>query len=139
MTLPGAHQLVAPWSVGGEFLEAFANRDYRQMAATLAPDVRLRALLPTGPMDWRGADAVVEVFSSWFGGVKEFELVDAAIGDVAGRLHLSWRVRARPGPAGSGGGWHVVEQQAYLDADVTIRSVDLLCSGFRPQGPNHLR
>lgn len=133
MTLSGDQQRVAAWSVGGVFVEAFAHRDYRRMAATLAPDVCLRAMLPTGPKDWRGADAVAEVFRSWFGAAQDFELVDATVGEVGGRLHLSWRVRVRPAPFERGTGWHVIEQQAYVDADHTIRSVDLLCSGFRPQ------
>jgi hypothetical protein len=122
---------VARWSVGGVFLEAFANRDYEQLAATLAPDVRFRAMLPPGPMNWDGAAAVAEVFSSWFGAAADFELLDAAVGEVGGRLHLSWRLRVRPAPFGIGDGWHVIEQQAYAEADDTIRSLDLLCSGFQ--------
>ena len=64
---------VARWSVGGVFLEALANRDFDQMAATLAPTVRLRAMLPPGPMDWEGPEAVSAVFGSWFGDAEGFE------------------------------------------------------------------
>jgi len=124
---------VARWSVGGVFLEALANRDYHQMAATLAPSVQFRAMLPPGPMDWQGADAVSGVFSSWFGEAEDFELVDATVGEVGGRLHLAWRLRIRPAPFGIGDGWHVIEQQAYADAGDTIESLDLLCSGFQPE------
>ena len=129
----GAPQTVARWSVGGRFLEAFANRDYQQMAATLSPDVHLRAMLPPGPMDWQGQTIVAEVFGSWFRDAEDFELVDAAVGEVGGRLHLSWRVRVRPAPFGIGDGWHVIEQQAYADAGDSINSVDLLCSGFHAE------
>jgi hypothetical protein len=124
---------VARWSVGGVFLEAFANRDYRQMAATLSPDVRFRAMLLSGPSAWVGPAAVSKVFNSWFGEANDFELIDAAVGEVGGRLHLSWRVRVRPAPFGIGDGWHVIEQQAYADAGDTIRSLDLLCSGFHAE------
>jgi len=48
----------ARWSVGGAFLEALANRDYTRMAITLAPNVRFRALLPPGPQEFEGPDAV---------------------------------------------------------------------------------
>ena len=130
MTTTQPRHLVARWSVGGVFLEAFANRDYEQLAATLSPDVRLRAMLPRGPMDWEGPAVVAEVFGSWFGDARDFELVDAAVGEVGGRLHLSWRVRVRPAPYGIGAGWHVIEQQAYADAGDTIDALDLLCSGF---------
>src|SRR5262245_40780119 len=88
------------WSVGGVFLEALATRDYDQMASALSEDVRFRAMLPPGPMDWNGADVVAGVFGSWFGDAEEFELVDATVGEVGGRLHLAWRMRVRPAPFG---------------------------------------
>lgn len=122
----------ARWSVGGVFLEALTTRDYQQMAATLSSNVRFRAMLPPGPMDWTGADEVAEVFTSWFGAAEDFELLDATVGEVGGRLHLSWRLRVRPAPFGIGDGWHVIEQQAYADAAEKIDALDLLCSGFRP-------
>jgi hypothetical protein len=121
---------LARWSVGGVFLEALATRDYQQMASTLSSDVRFRAMLPPGPMDWTGAAEVAGIFTSWFGGAEDFEVVDASVGEVGGRLHLSWRVRVRPAPFGIGDGWHVIEQQAYADAAETIETLDLLCSGF---------
>ena len=52
------------------------------------------------------------------------------MGEIGGRLHLSWRLRVRPAPFGIGDGWHVIEQQAYADAGDTIDALDLLCSGF---------
>jgi len=122
----------ARWSVGGVFLEALANRDYKQMATTLSSGVRLRAMLPPGPMDREGPAQVASTFSSWFGSADGFELVDAAVGEVGGRLHLSWRLRVRPAPFGMGDGWHTIEQQVYADATDTIDTIDLLCSGFRP-------
>lgn len=121
------------WSVGGTFLEALANRDFRCLAATLGPEVRFRALLPPGPMEWQGPGAVTAAFRSWFGEPTEFELVDATVGEVGRRLHLSWRLRVRPAPFGIGQGWHVIEQQAYADASDTIASLELLCSGFQPE------
>lgn len=125
-------QSVARWSVGGVFLEALANRDYERMAATLGPAVRLRAMLPPGPMVWEGPAEVAGVFGSWFGDAEDFELIDATVGEVGGRLHLSWRLRLRPAPFEIGQGWHVIEQQAYVGASDTIESLDLLCSGFHP-------
>ena len=127
-----ATQPSARWSVGGVFLEALATRDYHQMASTLSGDVRFRAMLPPGPMDWNGADEVAGVFTSWFGEAEDFEVIDATVGEVGGRLHLSWRLRVRPAPFGIGDGWHVIEQHAYADAADTIDTLDLLCSGFRP-------
>jgi hypothetical protein len=133
MSTTQENQTVARWSVGGVFLEALANRDYDLLAQTLGPAVRFRAMLPPGPMDWEGPTDVADVFSSWFGTAAEFEVVDAEVGEVGGRLHLSWRLRVRPAPFGIGDGWHVIEQQAYADATDKIESLDLLCSGFRAE------
>ena len=124
---------VVRWSVGGIFLEALANRDYVRMGTTLGSRVRFRAMLPPGPMDREGPDAVTAAFSSWFGDAEGFELVDATVGEVGGRLHLSWRLRVRPAPFGIGEGWHLIEQQAYATAPESIEAIDLLCSGFHPE------
>lgn len=123
----------ARWSVGGVFLEALTQRDFARMATALATGVRFRAMLPPGPMEWEGADAVADTFASWFGSADDFELVDATVGEVGGRLHLSWRLRVRPAPFGIGDGWHVIEQKAYADAGDVIDSLDLLCSGFHAE------
>ena len=123
----------ARWAVGGLFLEALAGRDFGGLAATLGPSVRFRALLPPGPVRGQGPDGVVDAFRSWFGGAEDFELVDATVGEVGGRLHLSWRIRLRPAPFGIGEGWHVIEQQGYADATDSIGSLDLLCSGFHAE------
>ncbi len=123
----------ARWSVGGVFLEGLANRDYASMATILAPNVRFGALLPPGPQEFEGPDDVTGAFRSWFGDVEEFELIDAAVGEVGGRLHLSWRIRVRPAPFGIGDGWHVIEQHAYADATEAIETLDLVCSGFNPE------
>ena len=121
------------WSVGGIFLEALATRDYARLASTLGPRIRFRALLPPGPMTSEGPESVTDAFRSWFGSAEDFELVDATVGEVGGRLHLAWRLRVRPAPFGIGEGWHVIEQQGYADAIDSIETLDLLCSGFHPE------
>lgn len=121
---------MARWSVGGIFLEALATRDYERMATTLGADIRFRALLPPGTMQGQGPPQVAEAFRSWFGGADDFELIDATVGEIGGRLHLSWRIRVRPAPFGIGEGWHVIEQHGYADATDSIETLDLLCSGF---------
>jgi hypothetical protein len=123
--------------VGGLFLEALAARHYGQMTAALSPDVRFRAMLPPGPMQRQGAGQVAGVFTSWFGDAADFGLIDATVGEVGGRLHLSWRLRVRPAPFGIGDGWHVIEQHAFADATDTIDALDLLSSGFSPDWVNH--
>lgn len=134
-TVQGRDSLaVARWSVGGAFLESLVDRDFGRLRSTLADDVRFRAMLPGGPAEWDGAPAVTDAFKAWFGSADDFEVLDASVGEVGGRLHLSWRLRMRPAPFDKGDGWHVIEQQAYADATGCIGTLDLLCSGFRSDG-----
>ena len=123
----------ARWSIGGVLVEAIAERDFDKLAGALSPDVQFRAMLPRGPLELEGASTVAERFAFWFGSAEEFEVVDAAVGEVGGRLHLSWRLRVRPAPNDIGDGWHVIEQQLYADATEAIDRLDLLCSGFHPE------
>lgn len=127
----------ARWFVGRTFLEGLGARDFARLAASLAPDVRMRALLPPGVMECAGREEVAATFGSWFGDASDFELIDATVGEVGGRLLLSWRLRVRPAPFGIGDGWHVIEQQACADAGTAIDTLDLLCSGFHSEPTRH--
>jgi hypothetical protein len=121
------------WSVGGLFLEALAQRDFAQMGECFEAEATMRALLPYGPDEFQGAPQIVSAFRRWFGGAEDFEVLDGSVGDVGDRLHVSWRLRVRPTPMGDDD-WHVIEQQAYLQAGKRIDTLDLLCSGFMPSG-----
>jgi hypothetical protein len=122
----------AHWTVGGSFLEGLTARDFEQLAATFDPAVRFRALLPGGAVEWHGREAATEILRSWFGAADRFDVVDATVGEVSGRLQLVWRIRLRPAPGDIGDGWHLIEQHAFLDAPERITALDLVCSGFRP-------
>ena len=118
----------------GSFLEGLAAQDFARLGGALAADACLRALLPSGLREWTGAETIAEVFARWFGDTEDFELVEATVGEVGGRLHLHWRLRLRAERLGPG--WFTVEQQAYADtADGgRIARLDLLCTGYRPEG-----
>jgi hypothetical protein len=115
------------------FLDSLAAQDFAGLGGTLAADARMRALLPAGPREWAGADAIAHRFARWFGGTEDFELVEAAAGMVGDRLHLHWQFRLRAERLGTG--WFIVEQQAYADTDEAgrIGRLDLLCTGYRPE------
>ena len=116
------------------FLDSLAAQDFAQLGGTLTADARLRALLPSGLREWAGAEAIADMFARWFGDTEDFELVEATVGEVGGRLHLHWRLRLQAERLGTG--WFTVEQQAYADtADGgRIARLDLLCTGYRPEG-----
>ena len=119
------------WSIGGLFLETLAVRDFDRMADCFTPDATMRALIPPGLSECDGATQIVDSIRSWFGGATEFEVLDGTVGEVGGRVHVSWRLRMHPTPWGDDS-WHVIEQQAYLRAGQRIEAIDLLCSGFQP-------
>jgi hypothetical protein len=104
----------------GLLLESLATQDFDSLRRSFEPDVRMRALVPTGLRVLEGPDQVADRFAAWFGDTQEFQTVDATHGDVAGPLHH--------------GGWSV-EQQAYADCSVggLLRVIDLVCSGYRAE------
>jgi SnoaL-like protein len=108
---------------------ALAERDFFRLAETLTPDVRMRALIPPGPIEISGPEAASAKFSSWFGDVEDFQLVDSGCDAIGDRLHVYYRLRVRkPGDV-----WKLVEQHLLcaFDGD-RIAALDLVCSGFRP-------
>jgi hypothetical protein len=125
---------VPQFALAGSFLEGLAGQDFARLGGALTGDVRLRALLPLGLREWTGAETIADVFASWFGDTEDFDLVEATAGEVGGRLHLHWRLRLQAERLGTG--WFTVEQQAYADADQSgrIARLDLLCTGYRPEG-----
>jgi hypothetical protein len=129
-----AASLVPQFALAGSLLEGLAAQDFAQLGGALAADARLRALLPRGLREWTGAQVIADQFASWFGDTQDFDLVEATVGEVGGRLHLHWRLRLRAERLGTG--WFTVEQQAYADTDNGGRIVqlDLLCTGYRPEG-----
>ncbi len=120
-------------AVAGRVIDGLAARDFDVVVGALADDVIFRALLPRRVLDIGGSDAVRSTLEAWFGGADRWELVEAVVGEVAGRVHLRWRVRLTHPAVGPG--TFLVEQQVYADADADGRLCDvaLLCTGYRPE------
>ena len=114
---------------GTRLVTALAQRDFPRLAETLTPDVRMRALIPPGPIELSGADAAAAKFSSWFADAEEFELIRSGSDTVADRLHVFYRLRVKkPGDLTK-----IVEQHLLCAVDDDrISALDLVCSGFRP-------
>ena len=104
------------------------------MAATVTDDVRFRALLPKRMLDLEGRDAVRSAFDTWFASAEHWELVDAVLGEVGGRVHLRWQLRVTKPELGPG--TFVVEQQVYADTDVDDGRCTTLRSSARAFGPS---
>jgi hypothetical protein len=115
--------------LGAMLVAALSERDFGRLAGTLAPDVRMRALIPSGPVELSGAEPAAARFAFWFGESNGLELVHAGSDEVGDRLHVFYRLRVkRPGDP-----WKVIEQHLFCALDEgRIIALDLVCSGFRP-------
>lgn len=110
------------------FIDSLAMRDFDAMAAVVSPGARARLLLPRGPEEQEGRDAIIRRVQGWFGPASHFEVLDTTDAEIGGRRRLSWRIRV----VRDGGGPEVVEQLAFVDIGPGgIERLDLLCSGFQ--------
>ena len=117
--------------LGTGFVAALAERDFPRLADTLTSEVRMRALIPPGLVEVSGADAATAKFESWFGDAEELRLIRAGSNAVADRLHVFYRLRVKR----AGDVPKLVEQHLLcaLEND-RISGLDLVCTGFRPDG-----
>jgi TusA-related sulfurtransferase len=108
--------------------KAIVERDGSALLAELAPDVRMRFLIPRGPFELHGADAAMAKFVEWFRDADPIRAKDLRVARLSDRISLRYRFELREGD-----GWYVVEQQLYLvlSAHGRIAGIDLICSGFR--------
>jgi SnoaL-like domain len=119
------------FAIAGRFIDGLGARDFDAVAGTLTDDVTFRALLPSKVLDRSGRDAVRSVLHTWFGAAERWEMIEAVVGEVGGRIHLRWRLRLTNPDVGPG--TFLVEQQVYADTgpDGRLRDVALLCTGYR--------
>ena len=106
---------------------AVAGRDSAGFAAAVTDTVRLRALLPGGPVEEHGRDAVVARFSGWFADMDTVEVVESAGEAVADRLLIHYRLDL----ARRGTRWACTQTLVCKVHDGRLATIDLLCSGFR--------
>ena len=106
---------------------AVAGRDSVQLAAGVTDTVRLRALLPGGPIEEHGRDAVVACFGGWFAGMDAVDLVESAGQALADRLLIHYRLDL----AQHGTRWACTQTLICKIDDGRLATIDLLCSGFR--------
>jgi hypothetical protein len=120
-------------SVGGLLIETLARQDFAALTGCLDPGVRMRALLPRGPVEMAGPAEVTGWFRSLFGGPDDFELADGTVGEIGPRLYLRWRASLTP--AGPSGHRRLVEQHVFATTGDGghISALDLLCPGFVAQ------
>jgi hypothetical protein len=115
--------------LGKAFVSALAERNFGRLVRTLAPDVRLRALIPPGPIELSGANPVAAKFAAWFGEADGLELVRSGSDEIGELLHLFYRLRVKR----SGDPWKLVEQHLFCALENgRFAAIDLVCSGLHP-------
>ena len=106
---------------------AVAGRDSARLAAAVTDTVRLRALLPGGPIQALGRDPVVACFGGWFDDMDTVELVESAGEEVADRLLIHYRLNL----ALDDRRWTLTQTSVCNIDNGRLATIDLLCSGYR--------
>lgn len=111
------------------FVDQLTARNFVELARVLAPDAVARFLLPRGPQETVGADAIAGRFEGWFGSATDFTVLSTGNQTVGRRSLLRWQFRLHR----EGREPEVIEQVAFVDAGPDgVYRLDLLCSGFLP-------
>lgn len=105
-----------------------AALDQPAIASCFSDDAELRALIPSGLRERKGATDVAALIHSWFKDSTELALVTNEGSVVGDRLHIAYRFTGI-----EEGAPYVVEQQLFCTVtDGRITTANLVCSGFRP-------
>ncbi len=117
-------------AIGEAFVDALADRDPKRLEVCFHPEVRLRALVPSGFQESQGVAAVMARLESWFGQAESIEILRKEAYHIADRLHVRYRFNEHY----SDGDSEIIEQDAYCNVrQGLIVAMDFLCSGHLPE------
>jgi hypothetical protein len=113
--------------IGERWAAALRAADFAGLGRCLAPDVRIRAVLPSRLADASGRDEAVALLRQWLGGERGFAVLAASSGTIGEVLRIDYRVRiAGPEPC-------LMEQHGYCRVGADgISDLRLVCSGWVP-------
>jgi hypothetical protein len=117
-------------TVGRDYAQALAAKDWDAIAALLDPQIDFRALTPRRTWEASDPDGVISgVLKHWFEDADEVQSLERLEHDsFADRERVGYRLRVR-NPEGD----FLVEQQAYMSSsDGRVNWMRVLCSGYRP-------
>ena len=127
--MTNASKAVNSATTGKLFVAVLARQAWQELAACLDEAVQFRALIPSGLRTADDRTSATSYFQKWFGDADQLVLISSLVQPMHDRLHITYRFRAHEDQ------WYIVEQQAYcIVQDGHIKQIDLLCSGFRPEG-----
>jgi hypothetical protein len=117
-------------TTGQVLVDALARQAWDELAACLDDAVQFRALIPRGLRSADTRAAAAGYFQKWFGDADQIILLASEVEVMHDTLHITYRFREHEDQ------WYIVEQHAFCVVENgTIKQIDLLCSGFRPEAP----
>jgi hypothetical protein len=104
-----------------------AGRDPQRLSAVLTETVRLRALLPGGPIQALGRENVAACLCAFFDDFDTVRVVESAGEPVADKLLIHYRLHVDQAAQH----WVCTQTAVCKLVDGRLAVIDLLCSGFR--------
>src|SRR2546423_7388332 len=83
-----AMQTMTPTQV---FIDRLTERNFELLADALAPEIVARFLLPRGPEQVAGAQAIARRLEGWFGAADRFAVLSTVNEQIGRRRRLGWR------------------------------------------------
>lgn len=118
-------------SICENFVVALSERDPKKLAICFHLDAQLRAILPSGFKERKGAEDAVAQLLYWFREADRIELVQKQIYPISQRNHVSYRFKELY----ADGDVDIIEQHAFCDIrNGLIESIDIICSGHLASG-----
>jgi hypothetical protein len=118
---------VQPHPYAARIAADIARRDPQRLSEALTETVRLRALLPGGPIEAHGRENVAALLCELLADFDTVELVESAGEPVADKLLIHYRLHVTQ-PALR---WVCTQTAVCRLVDGRLAVIDLLCSGFR--------
>ena len=113
--------------IAADFATAVARREPQHLAAVFTETVRLRALLPGGPVESHGRADVAACFHGWFADFDTVQVLESAGEAVEDRLLIHYRLRLSRAETR----WVCTQTAVCKLVHGRLAVIDLLCSGFR--------
>ena len=113
--------------IAAGFAAAVVRREPQRLAAVLTETVRLRALLPGGPVESHGRGDVAARFHGWFADFDTVQVLESLGEPVADRLLIHYRLRLSQAETR----WVCTQTAVCKLVRGRLAVIDLLCSGFR--------
>jgi hypothetical protein len=118
---------VQPHPAAAGIAAAVASRDPQRLATTLTETVRLRALLPGGPIQALGRTNAAAAFHAMFADFDTVQVLESAGEAVVDRLLIHYRLAVSQAETR----WVCTQTAVCTVVDGHLGVIDLLCSGFR--------